>query len=65
MQNPKTYRQRLLQKYPIMSCQNTFNPAYYRKKMAELKMAEKTYEDAYTHTQVKNSKMQFLISDMH
>jgi tetratricopeptide (TPR) repeat protein len=44
----ETYRQRLLQKYP----ENEFarilsDPSYYEKKVAELKMAEKTYNDAY------------------
>jgi outer membrane protein assembly factor BamD (BamD/ComL family) len=44
----EAYRQLLLQKYP----ENEFarilsDPAYYEKKMAELKMAEQTYSDAY------------------
>jgi len=44
----ETYRQRLLQKYP----ENEFakilsDPGYYEKKMADLKMAEKIYDDAY------------------
>lgn len=45
----ETYRQRLLQKYP----ENEFSrilsdPAYYEKKLVELKQAEKTYADAYS-----------------
>ena len=45
----ETYRQRLLQKYPDNEFARILSdPAYYEKKMAELKMAEKTYEDAYT-----------------
>jgi tetratricopeptide (TPR) repeat protein len=45
----EAYRQRLLQNYP----QNEFakilsDPAYYEKKLAEQKLAEKNYNDAYT-----------------
>jgi tetratricopeptide (TPR) repeat protein len=44
----ETYRQRLLEKYP----ENEFakilsDPAYYDKKMADMKMAEKLYQEAY------------------
>ena len=44
----ETYRQRLLQKYPESEFARILSdPAYYEKKMAELKMAEKIYDDAY------------------
>jgi hypothetical protein len=44
----ETYRQRLLQKYPDNEFARILSdPSYYEKKMAELKLAEKTYEDAY------------------
>jgi tetratricopeptide (TPR) repeat protein len=44
----ETYRQRLLEKYP----ENEFarilsDPAYFEKKMADMKMTEKLYQDAY------------------
>jgi tetratricopeptide (TPR) repeat protein len=45
----ETYRERLLQKYPDNEFARILSdPAYYEKKIAELKLAEKTYEDAYT-----------------
>ena len=44
----ETYRQLLLQKYPDNEFSKILSdPAYSEKKMAELKMAEKTYNDAY------------------
>ena len=44
----ETYRQRLLQKYPESEFARILSdPAYYEKKMADLKMAEKLYEEAY------------------
>jgi len=44
----ETYRERLLQKYPDNEFARILSdPAYYEKKMSELKMAEKTYADAY------------------
>jgi len=44
----EAYRQRLLQKYPDNEFARILSdPAYYEKKMAELKMAEQTYSDAY------------------
>ncbi|TAL62914.1 MAG: tetratricopeptide repeat protein, partial [Bacteroidetes bacterium] len=44
----ETYRQRLLQKYPESEFARILSdPAYYDKKMADLKMAEKIYEEAY------------------
>jgi tetratricopeptide (TPR) repeat protein len=44
----ETYRQRLLQNYPDNEFARILSdPSYYEKKMAELKLAEKTYEDAY------------------
>jgi tetratricopeptide (TPR) repeat protein len=45
----ETYRQLLLQKYPDNEFARILSdPAYYEKKLAELKMAEKIYNDAYT-----------------
>jgi outer membrane protein assembly factor BamD (BamD/ComL family) len=44
----ETYRERLLQKYPDNEFARILSdPAYYEKKIAELKLAEKTYENAY------------------
>jgi len=44
----EAYRQRLLQKYPDNEFARILSdPAYYEKKIAELKMAEQTYSDAY------------------
>jgi outer membrane protein assembly factor BamD (BamD/ComL family) len=44
----EAYRQRLLQKYPDNEFARILSdPAYYEKKMAELKMADQTYNDAY------------------
>ena len=44
----EAYRQRLLQKYPESEFARILSdPAYYEKKMADLKMAEKLYEEAY------------------
>jgi tetratricopeptide (TPR) repeat protein len=45
----ETYRQRLLQNYPGSEFAKILSdPAYYEKKMADLKMAEKIYNDAYS-----------------
>jgi tetratricopeptide (TPR) repeat protein len=45
----EAYRQNLLQKYPDNEFARILSdPAYYEKKIAELKMAEKTYNDAYS-----------------
>jgi len=44
----ETYRQRLLQNYPGSEFAKILSdPAYYEKKMADLKMAERIYNDAY------------------
>jgi tetratricopeptide (TPR) repeat protein len=44
----ETCRQRLLQKYPDNEFAKILSdPGYYEKKMADLKMAEKIYNDAY------------------
>ena len=60
----ETYRQRLLQKYP----ENEFarilsDPAYYEKKMADLKMAEKVYNDAYAAYTSENFTNAIAISE--
>ena len=45
----EVYRQRLLQQYPENEYARILSdPAYYEKKMAEMKMAEKVYNEAYT-----------------
>jgi tetratricopeptide (TPR) repeat protein len=45
----EAYRQRLLQKYPDNEFAKILSdPDYYQKKMTEFKMAEKTYDDAYS-----------------
>ena len=45
----EAYRQRLLQNYPNNEFAKILSdPAYYEKKLAELKMAEKNYDDAYS-----------------
>jgi hypothetical protein len=45
----EVYRQRLLQQFPGSEYARILSdPAYYEKKMAQMKMAEKTYGDAYT-----------------
>ena len=44
----EAYRQRLLEKYPGSEFARILSdPAYYEKKMADLKMAEKLYREAY------------------
>jgi tetratricopeptide (TPR) repeat protein len=44
----ETYRQRLLEKYPATEYAKILSdPGYYEKKLADIKMAEKTYEDVY------------------
>jgi tetratricopeptide (TPR) repeat protein len=44
----ETYRQKLLQKYPDSEFARILSdPAYYEKKMADLKIAENLYQDAY------------------
>jgi len=45
----EAYRQKLLQNYPDNEYARILSdPSYFEKKMAEMKMAEKTYNDAYT-----------------
>ncbi len=45
----EAYRQRLLQKYPESEFARILSdPAYFEKKMANMKLAGKVYEDAYT-----------------
>jgi tetratricopeptide (TPR) repeat protein len=44
----EAYRQRLLEKYPESEYAKILSdPAYYDKKMADMKMAEKLYQEAY------------------
>ncbi|MBN2862402.1 MAG: hypothetical protein JXN62_04515 [Bacteroidales bacterium] len=44
----ETYRQRLLEKYPSTEFSRILSdPEYYQKKLAEIKMAEMLYQDAY------------------
>jgi tetratricopeptide (TPR) repeat protein len=51
----ETYRQRLLEKYPESEFARILSdPAYYEKKMADLQMSEKLYQEAYkTYTSEK------------
>ena len=47
-QKSESYRQVLLQKYPDSEFARILSdPEYYEKKLAEMKLAEKTYDDAY------------------
>jgi tetratricopeptide (TPR) repeat protein len=51
----ETYRQRLLQKYPDNEFTKILSdPGYYEKKLADLKMAEKIYNDAYNSYNSQN-----------
>ena len=60
----ETYRQRLLQKYPDNEFARILSdPAYYEKKMAALKMAEKIYNDAYNAYNTENFTSAIAISD--
>ena len=44
----ETYRQRLLQNYPTSEFTRILSdPSYYEKKVADLKLSEKIYQDAY------------------
>jgi tetratricopeptide (TPR) repeat protein len=44
----ETYRQRLLEKYPTSEFARILSdPGYYEKKMADLRMADKLYQEAY------------------
>ena len=47
-QKSETYRQRLLERYPDNEFSKILSdPDYYNKKMADLKLVEKLYQDAY------------------
>ena len=60
----ETYRQRLLQKYPDNEFSKILSdPGYYEKKMADLKMAEKIYNDAYNSYNSENFSNAITISD--
>ncbi len=60
----ETYRQRLLQKYPDNEFSRILSdPAYYEKKMADMRMAEKTYDDAYNAYNSENFNNVIAISD--
>jgi len=60
----ETYRQRLLQKYPEDEFARILSdPAYYEKKMAEMKMVETTYNDAYNMYYNENFAAAISISD--
>jgi hypothetical protein len=53
----EAYRQRLLLKYPDNEFAKILSdPAYYEKKLAELKLAEKNYNDAYSAYKNENFK---------
>jgi hypothetical protein len=60
----ETYRQRLLQKYPDNEFSKILSdPGYYEKKMADLKMAEKIYNDAYNSYNSENFSNTITLSD--
>jgi tetratricopeptide (TPR) repeat protein len=60
----ETYRQRLLLKYPDNEFSKILSdPGYYEKKMADLKMAEKIYNDAYNSYSSENFSTAITISD--
>jgi tetratricopeptide (TPR) repeat protein len=60
----ETYRQRLLQKYPDNEFAKILSdPGYYEKKMADLKMAEKIYNDAYNAYNTENFNNAISICD--
>ena len=60
----ETYRQRLLQKYPDNEFARILSdPEYYEKKMAERKMAEKIYNDAYNAYNLENFNNAISISN--
>ncbi len=60
----EAYRQRLLQKYPDNEFAKILSdPAYYEKKLAELKLAEKNYNDAYSAYKNENFKVAISICD--
>jgi tetratricopeptide (TPR) repeat protein len=54
-QKAEISRQRLLEKYPDSEFSKIISdPEYYNKKMAEIRMSEKRYEDAYNLFSVEN-----------
>ena len=60
----ETYRQRLLLKYPDNEFARILSdPGYYEKKLADLKMAEKIYNEAYNAYNTENFKDAISISD--
>lgn len=60
----EVYRQRLLQKYPESEFARILSdPAYYEKKLADLKMAESIYNEAYNAYQGENFSNAVTISD--
>ena len=60
----ETYRERLLQKYPDNEFAKILSdPGYYEKKMADLKMAEKIYNDAYNAYSTENFNNAISICD--
>lgn len=60
----ESYRQRLLQKYSNSEYARILSdPEYYEKKMAELKQAEKAYNDAYTAYKGENFAGAISLSD--
>ncbi|MGZ3767485.1 MAG: hypothetical protein ACXVA2_22665, partial [Mucilaginibacter sp.] len=60
----EAYRQRLLLKYPDNEFARILSdPTYFEKKMADLKMAEKIYNDAYNSFNSENFSNAITISD--
>jgi hypothetical protein len=60
----EAYRQRLLQKYPDNEFARILSdPSYYEKKMSEMKLVEKTYDDAYNAYASEKFNDAIIISD--
>jgi len=60
----ETYRQSLLKKYPESEFARILSdPAYYEKKMADLKLAEKLYEESYNAYNNENFNYAITVCD--
>jgi hypothetical protein len=63
-QKSEIIRQRLLERYPGSEFTRIISdPDYYNKKIAELKLSEKLYQDAYNLYTLKNFKESVAVSD--
>jgi len=60
----ETYRQRLLERYPLTEFSRILSdPDYYKKKLAEMKMAENLYEKAYNDYSGEDFQATILLCD--